>query len=77
MNEKELIDLHATMGAIFRQINVLPLDELIEDTDRALVIAPYIDPTLYIRKSGDAKRMLRIAKAFKECRDKIRGEFRG
>lgn len=75
LNEQEIIDIQVTMASIFRQINVLPLDDLIEKTDKALTFAPFFDPTLWINKQEDANRMLRIAKAFKACRDAINIEF--
>lgn len=76
MNEGDYVQLQITMGTIFKQINVLPLDELIEQTQRALDFVPFFDPTLWMKKNEDAERMLRIAKAYKLCRDTIAKEFK-
>lgn len=73
--EEELIKLQFTMAATFRAIHALPLDRFIQETGHALIMGPILDPTLYIQKGNDAERMLRIAEAFRKCRDEIKEEF--
>ncbi len=75
MNEQELLDIQVRMAKVFREIRTLPLDPFIKQSEYALTVAPFIDPTLFMKKGKDAEIWLRIAKIFRTCRDTIRKEF--
>lgn len=63
------------MAKAYRIINEIPLDWFIEVLDKSLAFTPLFDPTLFMSKSDDGERWMRIARALKGCRDKIAGEF--
>lgn len=75
MNEAEALEIQLKCAVVFRMMSNLPLDKAIENLNKALALGPYLDPTLYMAKAGDAQRLLRILTAIKKCRDTIKKEF--
>ena len=75
MNEQELLNIQVEMGTTYKTMRVLRLDEFIDGFETSLAFTPFLDPTAYMKHGTSAERWLRIAKAFRDCRDTIRKEF--
>ena len=74
-DKEDYMNAQLSMAKAFRTMNEIPLDWFIEILGSSLAFTPLIDPTLFMKKADDGERWLRIARAMKECRDKIKEEF--
>lgn len=71
MEESEILELQFRLAAIYREIKTMPLDEYVEKLMTSLTIAPFIDPTLFMKQGKKAEQTLEIFKAFVRLRDTI------
>ncbi len=76
LNEKALLNVQLKLAEAFRILRTIPLDQFINEMDQALSFGPFIDPTLFMKKADDGARWMRIARAFQDCRNKVKDEFK-
>jgi hypothetical protein len=73
LTQDEINGLMVLMGAIVRQICLLPLEKYIDQANHALNVAPFVDPTLWMKAHKSAEEWLTIAKSLNRIKQKHKG----
>ncbi len=80
MNAEEFVRLQSWLYTFASLVVDVDLDGFVESCDRADTIAPFVDPTLYIAKARDLRRVRDLAaslREFKKQAELTKEEVRG
>jgi len=70
-NEADCVAFQSKLGLIGNVIMELPLEEYLEKAERATTLGPILDPTLYMKGAPSMDEWVDVARAMKECKDKL------